>query len=89
MRRAKQRCIAAGVKAVELLGHEGACVHDVAHSSDGYHSSRAYHHFISMLPLQTVETEQDKHKGRDAYSSISHSIHIHPDPAHPSAGGSG
>lgn len=54
MRREEQRCIAAALQAVELLGH------NVAHSSDGYNSSSsANHHFISMLPVRTMEAQQD------------------------------
>ena len=90
MRREKQRCTAAALKSVELLGHEGTYVHDVAQSSVGYNSSSsAYNHFVSMLPVQTVEAKQDKHRGRDPHSSVDRSIHIHPDPAHTLAGGSG
>ena len=65
MHRETQRCTAASLKAVELLRHEGACVQDVAQSNDGYSSSSsAYHHFISMLPVQTEVAQQDKHRGR-------------------------
>lgn len=63
MRRKKQPCTGAALKAAELLGDEEAYVHNVAHSSDGYisgSSSSAHHHFISMLPVQTVEAQQDK-----------------------------
>ena len=52
MRRKKQRCIAAALKAVELLRHEGACVHDVAHSSDGYKIVVAAHIIISFICSQ-------------------------------------
>ena len=42
-----------------------SCVHNVAHSSDGYNSSSiSYHHFISMLHVRTVEAPRDKHKGK-------------------------
>ena len=51
-------------------------------SSDGYNSSNiAYHHFISMLLVQTVEAQQYKHRGRAAHSSVIRSIHIHPRPS--------
>ena len=83
MRREKQHYTVAALKAVELLRNEGACVHDVAYSSDRYNSSSsAYHQFISILPVQLVGA-----RGRDAHSSVSRSIHTHPDPAHTSDGG--
>lgn len=52
----KQRCtVVAALKAVELLEHEGACVHNVAHSRDEYNisSSSAYNHVRSIFLVQS------------------------------------
>lgn len=81
MRRRKQRCIAAASKAVEPLGHEGACVNDAASLSNR-------HIIISFVP-STNSGCSIEHRGRDAHSSVIYSIHIHLDPSHTSAGGAG
>ena len=85
MSRVKQRCKQrGGIRS--LLDDKDAHTY----SGDGYNSSSsANHHFISMRPVQTVEAQQDKQRGRDANSIVSRSIYIHPDPAHTSAGGLG
>ena len=61
--------------------------HSHTYKRDGYNSSshNANDNFISIRLVQTVEAQQDKPRGRDAYSIVSRSIHIHPDPAHTSA----
>ena len=98
MHRVKQRRIVAVLKAVELLGRNDACLHDAwwdslslgtitththAAATDTMVAAAQNHHFIPMRPVQTVEAQQDKHRGRDAHSSVSRSK------AHSSAGGSG
>lgn len=88
MGREKQRCTATTLEINELLGHEGGCVHDIVQSSDGYNnSSSACNNSFFMLPIQAaVEVQQDKHRERDAHSSLSRSIYTHPDPAYTSVG---
>ena len=82
-------CIAAALKAVKLLGHERACVHDVAHSSDEYSSSGRAHIIISFLCCQYKQWRLNRTSIKEeTHSSVSRSIHIHPDPACTSAGGS-